>query len=86
VYCLYHHQNVSGPFLVVAPLSTLQHWYREFSSWTDLNAVVYAGVMEDRRVIRDYEFYFPPENDVLSGQPAAGKGKGNKGRTKFQVG
>ena len=27
-----------GPFLVVAPLSTIPHWYREFTGWTDLNS------------------------------------------------
>ena len=34
---LYTKQQVAGPFLIVAPLSTLPHWYREFTTWTDLN-------------------------------------------------
>ena len=32
-------QSVRGPVLVVAPLSTLIHWQREFASWTDVDAV-----------------------------------------------
>ena len=30
-------ENVRGPFLVVAPLSTLAHWQREIEDWTDLS-------------------------------------------------
>jgi SNF2 family DNA or RNA helicase len=37
VNSLFTKQQVCGPFLIVAPLSTLQHWYREFTSWTNLN-------------------------------------------------
>lgn len=50
--------NRGGPILIVAPLSTLTHWYREFSRWTDLNAIVYHGVAEDRQLIREYEFVY----------------------------
>jgi SNF2 family DNA or RNA helicase len=35
--------GVNGPFLVVAPVSTLPHWHRELERWTELNAVVYAA-------------------------------------------
>ncbi len=27
-------ENIRGPFLIVAPLSTLEHWKREFEDWT----------------------------------------------------
>eukprot|EP00474_Spongospora_subterranea_P006783 CRZ07241.1 hypothetical protein [Spongospora subterranea] len=47
----------SGPYLVVAPLSTLAHWHREIETWTDLNSVVYSGSSESRSLIRKYEFY-----------------------------
>ncbi|KAL3898148.1 MAG: hypothetical protein SGPRY_012903, partial [Prymnesium sp.] len=36
-------QGLWGPFLVVAPLSTLPHWQREVESWTHMNVVVYHG-------------------------------------------
>lgn len=43
---------------MVVPLSTITHWYREFTSWTDLNAVVYHGSAADRNVIRNYEMAY----------------------------
>uniref|UniRef100_A0A7S2K935 Uncharacterized protein n=1 Tax=Leptocylindrus danicus TaxID=163516 RepID=A0A7S2K935_9STRA len=47
-----------GPYLIIAPLSTLPHWQREFLGWTDLNALVYHGTAEDRQFIRELEFAF----------------------------
>jgi SNF2 family DNA or RNA helicase len=47
-----------GPVLIVAPLSTLTHWHREFLRWTDLNAIVYHGSAEDRQLIREHEFVY----------------------------
>jgi SNF2 family DNA or RNA helicase len=35
--------NVWGPFLIVAPLSTIPHWEREFAGWTTLNVITYHG-------------------------------------------
>jgi hypothetical protein len=34
----FQHQfmHVRGPFLVVAPLTTLGHWQREIETWTDM--------------------------------------------------
>lgn len=50
--------GVNGPFLIVAPLTTLGHWRREIETWTEMNAVIYAGSAEDRRIIRECEFEF----------------------------
>jgi SNF2 family DNA or RNA helicase len=50
-----------GPFLVVAPLSTIPHWYREFTGWTDLNTIVYHGSAGDRERAREDEFAFPED-------------------------
>lgn len=36
-YCL------PGPFLIIAPLSTIMHWQREFQNWSDMNTVVFHG-------------------------------------------
>lgn len=47
-----------GPFLIVAPLSTIPHWQREFDGWTGMNTIVYHGSANDREVIREYEFAF----------------------------
>ena len=38
---LYNFENDPGPYLVIAPLSTLPHWQREVETWTKLNAVTY---------------------------------------------
>ena len=48
----------SGVFLVVAPLSTLTHWQREFEAWTDLNTVIYHGSADDRDKIRQFEMAY----------------------------
>ncbi len=48
----------SGPCLIVAPLSTLQHWKRESEEWIGLNTVVYHGSKADRDVIIQYEMQF----------------------------
>ena len=38
---LSRHRNVQGPFLVVAPVSTLAHWEREVRAWTSLHAALF---------------------------------------------
>ena len=47
-----------GPVLIIAPLSTLSHWNREFARWTDLNSIIYHGSAEDRKLMREFEFAF----------------------------
>lgn len=34
LHCLREYRDVWNPFLIVAPLSTIQHWYREITGWT----------------------------------------------------
>ena len=56
-------EKLNGPFLIMAPLTTLQHWKRVFDEWSDLNSVLYydnrgkSGREECRRM----EWY---RNDV----------------------
>jgi len=38
---LVNFENYRGPFLVIAPLSTLGHWKRTGREWTNLNALLY---------------------------------------------
>ena len=45
---LHSAQGLRGPFLVVAPLSTLPQWQKEISSWTTLDCIIYHGSQEDR--------------------------------------
>jgi len=55
---LYHSYGIYGPFLVVAPLSTITAWYREFRRWApDLNTIVYVGRPDSRETLRMHEFF-----------------------------
>ncbi|XP_006005388.1 chromodomain-helicase-DNA-binding protein 8 isoform X2 [Latimeria chalumnae] len=49
--------GVRGPFLVIAPLSTITNWEREFCTWTDMNTIVYHGSLASRQMIQQYEMY-----------------------------
>ena len=59
LYHLYTFENVKGPFLVIAPLSTLEHWKRTIEDWTALNCVLYydQNGQSGRRSIQYYEWY-----------------------------
>lgn len=79
-------ENIS-PFLVVAPLSTLRNWEREFATWApQLNVVMYVGSAQARAVIREYEFYYPKNHKKIkkkkSGQVV---GESKQDRIKFDV-
>jgi SNF2 family DNA or RNA helicase len=52
-----------GPFLVIAPLSTLDQWVRVFRRWTPMNVIKYTGDKEFKQMIVQYELYF--EQDSL---------------------
>uniref|UniRef100_H2YXE6 DNA helicase n=1 Tax=Ciona savignyi TaxID=51511 RepID=H2YXE6_CIOSA len=54
--------GIWGPFLVVAPLSTIANWQREFESWTTINAVVYHGSQTSRDMLHTYEWFCRDEN------------------------
>ncbi|CAG0886234.1 unnamed protein product [Cyprideis torosa] len=56
-----HNYGVTGPYLVVAPLSTIPNWQREFETWTDLNVIVYHGNAASRNMIQEYEMHYKDE-------------------------
>ena len=41
LYHLYTYENVTGPFLVLAPMTTLQQWRKEIELWTGFNCLLY---------------------------------------------
>ncbi|EAL90633.1 hypothetical protein KXX16_003353 [Aspergillus fumigatus] len=46
-------KNVSGPFLIAAPLSTVSNWVDEFAKWTpSIKTVLYHGSKDERATIR----------------------------------
>ncbi|KAF9574874.1 putative DNA helicase ino80 [Mortierella alpina] len=48
-------QNIWGPFLVIAPASTLHNWQQEFTKFTpDLKALPYWGNINDRKTLRKF--------------------------------
>lgn len=53
-----HRVGIKGPFLIIAPLSTIANWEREFHTWTHLNVIVYHGSMVSRQMLQQYEMYF----------------------------
>eukprot|EP00026_Physarum_polycephalum_P000102 Phypoly_transcript_00102.p1 GENE.Phypoly_transcript_00102~~Phypoly_transcript_00102.p1 ORF type:complete len:2164 (+),score=408.47 Phypoly_transcript_00102:294-6785(+) len=57
--------NLRGPFLVVAPLSTIPHWKKEFEGWTEMNTIVYHGNSEARNMIRQHEFFYRDAKDKI---------------------
>jgi hypothetical protein len=63
--------NVRGPFLVVAPLTTLGHWRREIEVWTDMNVVCFMGSAVDRQIIVDHELHF--REDSANGRAGLGR-------------
>eukprot|EP00300_Choanocystis_sp_HF-7_P017828 c19848_g1_i2.p1 GENE.c19848_g1_i2~~c19848_g1_i2.p1 ORF type:complete len:1335 (-),score=344.46 c19848_g1_i2:102-3599(-) len=59
---LHHRYNVSGPHLVIVPLSTLSNWQKEFSLWAPMfNVVVYVGEQDGRQIVRECEWHCTPK-------------------------
>ncbi|KAH8698476.1 putative SNF2 family helicase/ATPase PasG [Talaromyces proteolyticus] len=45
--------NISGPFLIAAPLSTVSNWVDEFQRWTPgIKTVLYHGSKDERAALR----------------------------------
>ncbi|ALC38544.1 kis [Drosophila busckii] len=68
VHSVYEY-GIRGPFLVIAPLSTIPNWQREFEGWTDMNVVVYHGSVTSKQMIQDYEFYYKTESGKVLKEP-----------------
>nr|XP_040059145.1 LOW QUALITY PROTEIN: chromodomain-helicase-DNA-binding protein 6 [Gasterosteus aculeatus aculeatus] len=50
--------GIRGPFLIIAPLSTITNWEREFRTWTPMNVIVYHGSQISRQMIHQYEMFY----------------------------
>ncbi|NXA53835.1 CHD6 protein, partial [Nothocercus julius] len=60
--------GIHGPFLIIAPLSTITNWEREFRTWTEMNAIVYHGSQISRQMIQQYEMvYRDTQGNALPG-------------------
>ena len=68
--------GVGGPFLVVAPLSTIEHWQRELNTWCpELRTVVLHGTAADRKVIFDHLWAAEAADDAEGGGGSARGGR-----------
>ncbi|KAF0977864.1 hypothetical protein FDP41_003186 [Naegleria fowleri] len=57
LFCHLYEKGVKGPFLVVAPLSTVSNWVNEIDKWApELGCVLYHGNKDDRAMIRSKSF------------------------------
>jgi len=61
---LHKFSKLRGPYLILAPLTTLEHWKRMADEWTSLNAILYydSNSVEGRAFIRNWDWYY---SDVL---------------------
>ena len=52
--------KIRGPFLVIAPLSTLDHWKKVAEEWTYMNVVVYHDRVgaEGRAQMRQHDWFY----------------------------
>ncbi|KAI8991556.1 hypothetical protein BDF20DRAFT_845263 [Mycotypha africana] len=55
---IYNAIQIRGPFLIIAPLSTIPHWTRAFKAWTDLNVIDFRGSTLARSLIVETEFFY----------------------------
>uniref|UniRef100_W5KQJ9 Chromodomain helicase DNA binding protein 6 n=1 Tax=Astyanax mexicanus TaxID=7994 RepID=W5KQJ9_ASTMX len=61
--------GLRGPFLIIAPLSTITNWEREFRTWTQINVIVYHGSQISRQMILQYEMYHrDQQGNIVAGQ------------------
>ena len=57
--------NVSGPFLIAAPLSTVSNWVDEFKRWTPgINTVLYHGSKAERAELRSKHMKMRNQGDM----------------------
>jgi len=54
LFCHMYEMGVSGPFLVVAPLSTVPNWVNEFKRFAPkVPCILYHGNLQERMLLRD---------------------------------
>ena len=78
-------QRNVGQFLIVAPLSVVPHWKREFDAWTEMNAVVYHGSAKSRELIERYETSYDEWDNISVTNKGKKKSKRDMTVCKFDV-
>jgi ATP-dependent helicase STH1/SNF2 len=82
---LFEAKQISGPFLIIAPLSVLRNnWSQEIITWLpSLVSIVYDGPPERRKELKK-RMLDQPYNIVLTTYEFAMKDKGHLGKIKWQ--
>lgn len=55
---LFNERDIAGPFLIIAPMSTVEQWKREIETWTEMNAIIFHGSENARNLIFKHEWFF----------------------------
>lgn len=80
---LFEKQGIEGPFIVIAPATTLLNWQKEINIWCpSVNSVVYIGNQDSREIIRKKEFFF---NKVPANEKKGRNNSAMKSITKFNI-
>ena len=68
-------QGMVGPFLIVAPLSTLKNWQREFARWCPgaINTLLYHGTKDEREELRQTRLGLSKSRNNSSHRVTSGK-------------
>lgn len=80
-------ENIT-PHIVVAPLSTLRNWEREFATWApEMNVVMYSGSASARAIARQFEFFYLKEETKKKERkkPFQNANKNKQARIKLDV-
>lgn len=83
---LWNDEGVQGPFLIVAPLATVENvWMKELGRWAPfMNVVPYFGDRSSREVCRSYEFFYDaPASRGSAIRLGEREGRGGSGRKKY---
>lgn len=62
-------EKIRGPFLIIAPLSTIPQWTREITEWSTFKPLVFTGEQIKRTMMKMFEFFYEdtkiPKFEVL---------------------
>eukprot|EP01038_Epipyxis_sp_PR26KG_P006276 gene6276-8643_t len=68
--------KLNGPFLIICPVSLIDHWQNEIATWApEMNCVVLYGNQTARNIIMENDFYyqypFVPKDDAVAFKKAS---------------
>jgi len=67
LHYLFQEQGNRGPFLIIAPMSTVEQWRREAEGWTNMNCIIFHGSAKSRELIRKNEWNYTKGGSKIPG-------------------